>query len=78
MPIALPKPSSKLGAVPMNGFSTSDVEQGRAGEAALAAKLGTKGGIIGVDISAAIGDGEGRVRERSDWKSGCAVGAGHR
>ena len=57
-----------LGAVPMNGFPTWDVEQVRAGEAALAAKLGTKGGIISVDISAAIGDGEGRVRERSDWK----------
>ena len=39
-------------------------------EASLAAKLGTYGDIISVDISAAIGDGEGRVRERSDWKSG--------
>ena len=31
-----------------------------------AAMLGTKGGIISVDISAALGDGEGRVRENSD------------
>ena len=39
-------------------------------EAALAAKLGAYGGIISVDVSAAIGDGDGRVRERCDWKSG--------